>query len=91
MSMYSKRNQALNGLVKEDFFDVESVARLFDINNAIAKKYRNACAELAEPRVASMVRFLTDLDSLEKQHNVTGRENILLLDADYFKRKDNQG
>jgi len=88
--MSSKRNRALNGLVKKGFFDVEIVARLFDINGAIAKEYGNACAELAEPRVASMVRFLADLDRLAKQHNVTAREIILLIDADYFKRKKNQ-
>jgi hypothetical protein len=43
--------------VKEGFFDVECVARFFDINNEIAKKYADACAELSEPRVASMVRL----------------------------------
>jgi hypothetical protein len=89
MSMSSKRNKALHGLVKEGFFDVESVARLFDINNVIGKEYADACAELSEPRVASMVRFLADLDSLAKQHGASPREIIMLLDPDYFQRKGN--
>ncbi|ANI34675.1 hypothetical protein AA098_14765 [Pseudomonas sp. JY-Q] len=87
MSMSSKRNRALEGLVKEGFFDVESVARLFEINSAIGQQYAEACAELEEPRVASMVRFLAELDSLAKQHSVSPRQVIVLLDPDHFERK----
>lgn len=87
MSMSSKRNRALDGLVKEGFFDVESVARLFEINSVIGQKYAEACAELEVPRVASMVRFLAELDSLAKQHSVSPQQVIALLDPDHFQRK----
>jgi len=85
--MSSKRNKAMNGLVKDGFFDIESVGRLFDINSLIAQQYADACAELSEPRVASMVRFLADLDSLANDHDVSSRDIIKLLDPDYFQRR----
>lgn len=87
--MSGKRNKALNGLVKEGFFDIESVGRLFDINCMISQQYAEACAELSEPRVASMVRFLADLDSLANDHGVSPRDIIKILDPDYFQRKGN--
>ncbi|PEI10176.1 hypothetical protein CRM86_20690 [Pseudomonas putida] len=86
--MPGNRNKDLSGLVKEGFFDVESVVRLFEINCLISQQYAAACAELSIPRVESMVRFLTELDRLADKHAISGREMINLLDPDFFQREE---
>jgi hypothetical protein len=84
--MLNKRTDALNGLVKDGFFNVESIARLFEIDRAIGELYEDACSELANPKVASMVRFLAELDTLAKHHYVSPRDIITLLDPDHFQK-----
>lgn len=85
MSRLGNRRRDLSGLVREGFYDVESVERLFEINCLISQQYAAACAELSIPRVASMVRFLGELDSLADKHAISGREIIEMLDPDFFQ------